>query len=270
MEFEETMSRYFSHKNLSICLLALSLSVFAVGCKKKTPAASNTNTTNPTPAAPPAAIPAPTVRSFSVEPTSITAGQSATLRWAVEGADTVSLSAGIGSVQASGSRSVSPGSTITYRLTAVNRGGTTERSVTLNVAAAPPPDRPAPTVSSTKSFSESVNQMLKTVYFDYDKSDIRDDSRGTLNSNAEAIKQLFSTFPNSILTVEGHCDERGTAEYNLGLGDRRSSSVKEYLVNLGVPGDRLKVISYGNERKACLDDNDPCHAKNRRAQFSAN
>jgi peptidoglycan-associated lipoprotein len=258
-----------SRKSLGTCLLTLSLSLLAVGCRKNTPAAGNTTPSNPAP--PPAAtVAAPVVRTFSVEPTSISAGQSATLRWAVEGADTVSISAGIGSVQASGSRSVSPGSTITYRLTAANRGGTTERSVTLNVAAAPPPDRPAPTVSSSKSFGEVVSEMLKTVYFDYDKSDIREDSRGTLNSNAEALKQIFRQFPNNIVTVEGHCDERGTAEYNLGLGDRRSSSVKEYLVNLGVPGDKLKVISYGNERKACLDDTEPCHSKNRRAQFSAN
>jgi peptidoglycan-associated lipoprotein len=258
-----------SRKQLSIALLALSLSLFAVGCKKKAPAA-----TPPPPAPAPAAAvapkPAPAIRSFVVEPSSILAGQSATLSWAVENADSVSISAGIGAVQATGNRSVSPSSTTTYRLTATGPGGTTERSVTLSVSAPPPPPRTAPPAAVTKSLSEMVSSLLTDVYFDYDKSDIRDDGRSLLNKNAEALKQIFAAHSNGIVTIEGHCDERGSAEYNLGLGDRRSSSVKDYLVNLGVPGDKLKVISYGNEKPTCSEANESCYQKNRRAHFSAN
>lgn len=258
-----------SRKQLSVALLALSLSLFAVGCKKKAPVAPPTPTA-PAPAPPPpVAKPAPSISSFMVEPSSITAGQSATLTWAVENADSVSI-AGIGTVQSSGSRSVSPASTTTYRLTATGPGGTTERSVTLSVSAAPPPPRNDSPRDVTKSLSEMVISLLEDVYFDYDKSDVRDDTRTILTKDAEALKQIFAAHPNGIVTIEGHCDERGSAEYNLGLGDRRSTSVKDYLVNLGLPADKLKVISYGNEKPACSEANESCYQKNRRAHFSAN
>ena len=259
-----------SRKQLSVALLALSLSLFAVGCKKKAPV-----TTPPPPpptAAPPvAAKPAPVFRTFTVEPTSITAGQSATLTWAVENADSVTITAGIGSVPSSGNRSVSPTSTTTYRLNATGPGGPVERSVTLTVSAAPPPPRAEAAPSrATATLTEMLGSMISDLYFDYDKSDLREDGRAALNKNAEALKQIFAAHPAGIVTVEGHCDERGSAEYNLGLGDRRSSSVKDYLVNLGVPGDKLKVISYGNEKPACSEANEGCYQKNRRAHFSAN
>lgn len=258
-----------SNRKLGIALLALSLSFFAVGCKKPTPIAKTTPTA-PTPAPPPPEVkPAPAVRFFSVEPSSITAGQSATIRWAVEPGATVTIT-GMGTLPAEGSRSVSPTSTTTYRLSAVGPGGTTERSVTLNVSPAPPPDRPAPPSRVPVSISEMVSSMLSDLYFDYDQSDVREDSKAVLNKNAEALKSIFVAYPNGIVTIEGHCDERGSAEYNLGLGDRRSSSTKEYLVNLGVPADKLKVISYGKEKPACSDSNESCFQKNRRAHFSAN
>jgi peptidoglycan-associated lipoprotein len=257
-----------SRKNLSVALLALSLSVFAVGCKKKAPAVTPPPTPPP-PVAAPVVKPAPAIRSFSVEPTSITAGQSATLAWAVENADSISIS-GIGTVQSSGNRSVSPASTTTYRLTATGPGGTTERSVTLSVSAPPPPPRVEAPRAVTKSLSEMVSSLLEDVYFDYDKSDVREDTRSILTKDAEALKQIFAAHPNGIVTIEGHCDERGSAEYNLGLGDRRSTSTKDYLVNLGVPADKLKVISYGNEKPTCSEANETCYQKNRRAHFSAN
>lgn len=256
-----------SRKKLSIALLAVSISLFSVGCKKPTPVASTPPP--PTPTAPPPPKPSASVRSFTVEPSSITAGQSATLRWAVENADSVSIS-GLGTVQASGSRSVNPTSTTTYDLTATGAGGGANRSVTLTVRPAPPAERPVETPRATQSFAEMVNSMLSDVYFDYDKSEVRDDARTMLNKNAEALKSIFAAHGSGILTVEGHCDERGSAEYNLGLGDRRSTSVKEYLVNLGLPGDKIKVISYGNEKPSCTEANESCYQKNRRAHFSAN
>lgn len=261
------MSLELSRKQLSVALLALSLSLFAAGCKKKVPAPPPPPP--PPPAAAPAPKPAPVIRSFTVEPGSITAGQSATLAWAVENADSVSIS-GVGTVQSTGNRSVSPASTTTYRLTASGAGGTTERSVTLSVSAPPPPPRQEAPRPVVKSLSEMVSSMLSDVYFDYDKSDVREDGRAVLNRNAEALKQIFAAHPNGIVTIEGHCDERGSAEYNLGLGDRRSTTTKDYLVNLGVPADKLKVISYGNEKPTCSESNEACWQKNRRAHFSAN
>jgi len=82
------------------------------------------------------------------------------------------------------------------------------------------------------------------------------------------LKAILSDFPGATIMVEGHCDERGSAEYNLGLGDRRASSAKEFLVSLGLPGDRLKTISYGKERPQCTEADETCYQKNRRVHFS--
>jgi peptidoglycan-associated lipoprotein len=109
---------------------------------------------------------------------------------------------------------------------------------------------------------------VQDAYFDYDKSDVRGDARDTLTKNAAAIKSILADFPNASIVVEGHCDERGSAEYNLGLGDRRASAAKDFLVQLGVPADRLKTISYGKERPQCTEADESCYQRNRRAHFS--
>jgi peptidoglycan-associated lipoprotein len=256
-----------SPKKFRIALLAVSLSFLAFSCKKPTPVQTQTPPP-PQPPPPPAPVPAAVVRSFTVEPTTITAGQSATLTWAVENADSVTIS-GLGTVQGSGSRNVSPQTTTTYSLAAAGRGGNANRSVTLTVRPVPPPP-PPPERTVEVTLEEMVRNSLSDAYFDYDKSEVRDDARSVLNRNGEALKSIFAKFPNAIITIEGHCDERGSAEYNLGLGDRRSTAAKEYLINLGVPGDKLKVISYGNEKPQCSDANEGCWQKNRRAHFSAN
>jgi peptidoglycan-associated lipoprotein len=109
---------------------------------------------------------------------------------------------------------------------------------------------------------------VQDAFFDYDKSDINGDARDALTRDAAALKALLSEFPNAVIMIEGHCDERGSAEYNLGLGDRRASSAKEFLVQLGVPADRIKPISYGKERPQCTDATEACYQKNRRVHFA--
>jgi peptidoglycan-associated lipoprotein len=113
-----------------------------------------------------------------------------------------------------------------------------------------------------------VTTELQDAYFDYDKTDVRSDAQATLTQDAAALKSILAAFPSATLTLEGHCDERGSAEYNLGLGDRRSTSAKDFLVQLGVPGDRLKTISYGKERPVCTEHDESCWQKNRRVHFS--
>jgi len=108
---------------------------------------------------------------------------------------------------------------------------------------------------------------VQDAYFDYDKSDIREDARAALTRNATALKTLLSDYAGQSVLIEGHCDERGSAEDNLGLGDRRGSSAREFLVQLGVPADRLKTVSYGKERPQCTESTEDCWQKNRRVHF---
>ncbi len=240
--------------------------LFAAGCKKKAPA--------PAPAPPPKVVtppppPAkPVISTFSAEPSTIERGQSATLRWSVENATDVSIDQGLGMVQPSGTRQVFPSNTTTYTLTAKGPGGTATSSATVNVTAPPPPP-PAPPPPPKKSLSERLMTEVQDAYFDYDKSDVREDARATLTRNADAMKAILGDFRGQTISVEGHCDERGSAEYNLGLGDRRATSAKEFLVQLGVPADQLRTISYGKERPQCTESNEDCWQKNRRAHFSA-
>jgi peptidoglycan-associated lipoprotein len=104
--------------------------------------------------------------------------------------------------------------------------------------------------------------LLGDVYFDYDKADIRDSERATLSKNADTLKR----FDFLRVTVEGHCDERGTVEYNLALGERRAKATFDYLVSLGVPAERLKTVSYGKEVPVCTESNEACWQRNRRAK----
>lgn len=105
---------------------------------------------------------------------------------------------------------------------------------------------------------------LKPVYFDFDSSAVRADQISVLQSNAALLKQA----PNAYIQVAGHCDERGTQEYNLALGERRALAVREYLVKLGISGDRIVTISYGEESPAQMGSNEAAWAMNRRAEFN--
>jgi len=245
------------------------LALFAAGCKKKTPPPAPPPPPPPAPTeakAPPPA--APTINQFTAEPSTIERGQSATLRWSVTDASEISIDQNIGTVQANGSRTVFPSNGTTYTLTARSGGGTRTASATVNVTvppAPPPPPPPAPKVDLNTRLANDVQD----AFFDYDKSDIREDARAALTRDADALKAIFADFPTAIIVVEGHCDERGSAGYNLGLGDRRAQSAKDFLVQLGVSGDKLRTISYGKERPVCTESNESCWQKNRRAHFAA-
>lgn len=118
----------------------------------------------------------------------------------------------------------------------------------------PPAPPPQPEIMETDFF---------TVYFDFDKYNIRGDQKASLDKNATILREN----PDLFIKLEGHCDERGTVEYNLALGDKRAVSVKDYLVNLGINANRIEVISYGKERPVDPGHNEAAWAKNRRAEF---
>lgn len=131
------------------------------------------------------------------------------------------------------------------------------------VEAKPVEAKPVETVKAPEKPAE-VALKLETVYFDFDKSDLRQDTRDVLSKNAEAILKAMA---GAKIQIEGHCDERGSAEYNLALGERRAQSVQKYLTTLGVKGDNLSIISYGKEKPAVMGSDEAAWAKNRRAEF---
>lgn len=134
-----------------------------------------------------------------------------------------------------------------------------------------PPESPAPAVSLTeeeifarKTLDElNAERPLADVFFDFDQWNVRDDARPALQKNAEWLRRWSSTRA----TIEGHCDSRGTSEYNLALGDRRAEAARNYLVSLGISPERLLVVSRGEETPFCENDTEQCWQENRRAHF---
>jgi peptidoglycan-associated lipoprotein len=257
-------SRLHAFKAGMLLLMSV-LVLFAAGCKKKVPPPPPPPAPAPAVSTPPPAA-APVIASFTAEPSTVEAGQSSTLRWSITGATDMTIDQGVGAVQSNGQRQVFPRASTSYTLTARGPGGMDSRSVTVQVASAPPP--PPPPVAPRLSSADLLQQQAQDAFFDFDMSEIRGDGRDALTKDAALLKQIFQQDPNFSVVVEGHCDERGSAEYNLALGDRRATAAKDFLVQLGVPADRLKTISYGKERPQCTEATEDCWQKNRRAHLA--
>jgi peptidoglycan-associated lipoprotein len=254
-----------TNQKVMVWSIGILLLTCAAGCRKKTPVAGAPPAPAPTvPAAPRPT--APTISEFTAEPSHIERGQSALLRWQVKDATEVEINHEIGAVSTSGRRQIAPADSTTYTLTAKGPGGTASGETTLNVTLAPPAP-PAPPHPATLSLSERLRKEVQDAYFDFDRSYLRKDAVTALTQDAAALKSIMTDFPATTIVIEGHCDERGSAEYNIGLGDRRASSAKDFLTELGVSGDRLITISYGKERPQCTESNESCWQKNRRVHF---
>ncbi|MGD8970233.1 MAG: peptidoglycan-associated lipoprotein Pal [Desulfobacterales bacterium] len=133
-------------------------------------------------------------------------------------------------------------------------------------APAPPPPPPVED-EAAKAFDMAKSEFLReNIYFAFDKSILDDMAQATLKNKAEFLK----TYPDVYTTIEGHCDERGTPEYNLALGERRAESAKSFLVDLGIEAYRISTVSYGEERPVCTEQTEDCWAKNRRDNFIIN
>ncbi|HXZ81877.1 MAG TPA: peptidoglycan-associated lipoprotein Pal [Terriglobales bacterium] len=232
----------------SILLLVMASIVVLGACKKKVA---------PPPPPPPPPPPAPTA-SLTANPNTIQPGQSTNLIWQTQNATNVSID-GIGTVEPSGNSQVTPTTSTTYHLIATGPGGSQDATARVTVTAPPPP--PAPSRSATDE--EMFNQNIKDIFFDYDSYDIRPDQQSAVQADAAFLKQ----HPNITFTVEGHCDERGSTEYNLALGDNRAGAVRSALVQAGVPADRIHTISYGKEKPFCTESNEQCWQQNRRGHF---
>jgi peptidoglycan-associated lipoprotein len=234
------------------CLLtAFAAAALTVGCGKK-PVVSH----EPPPAAPPAARPTVTLQA---NPTTINKGDATTLSWSSTNATQLTISPEVGAVAPEGSTKVTPSESTTYTVTASGPGGTADSTVRVTVGAAPPPPPPATNATLEEMFMKEVQD----AYFDLDKADIRSDARAALAKTGDFLRN----YPQVKVVVEGHCDERGSTEYNLALGDRRAAAVKQYLVSLGIGADRMSTVSYGKEKPFCTESNEDCWQRNRRGHF---
>jgi peptidoglycan-associated lipoprotein len=229
-------------------VFALSVIMFLGACHKKTA---------PPPPPPPPPPPAAPTASLTANPESVDKGQSTTLTWQTTNATDVSID-GIGAVQPNGSQQVTPSDSTTYTLSAKGTGGTQQATARVTVNA-PPPPAPAPSATEEEMFSQNV----KDVYFAYDKADLGADQQSALQGDVAFLKQ----HPGIHFTIEGHCDERGSTEYNLALGDSRALAVKNALVQAGVSADSVKTISYGKEKPFCTESNEQCWQQNRVGHF---
>lgn len=227
---------------------ALAMMIALAGCKHK-PA--------PTPPVPPAPVaPAPTV-TLNANPDTVQAGQSSTLTWSSTNAQQVQLNGS--TVDNNGSETVSPAQTTTYEVVATgasNQTANASATVTVTPAPAPAPP-PAPAVVP---LSQQFAQNVGDAYFDFNKSDVRADAQETLQQDATWL----NAHPSVDIIIQGHCDDRGSAEYNMGLGDRRANSGRSYLIQLGVAANRIQTVSYGKEQPFCTDNTESCWQSNRR------
>src|SRR5712664_2205535 len=232
-------------------LVMLAAAVFIIGCAKKPVAAP------PPPPPPPPAAARPTV-TLQASPTSINKGDSSTLSWNSTDATQLTIAPEVGAVTAQGTTKVTPSDSTSYTITATGPGGSANATASVTVNAPPPPP-PPPGPSDDELFLKEV----RDAYFDYDKADLRPDARAALSKTADFLKSN----PGIKVTVEGHCDERGSTEYNLGLGVRRADSVKQYIVSLGVSADRVNTTSFGKEKPFCTESNEACWQQNRRGHL---
>jgi peptidoglycan-associated lipoprotein len=208
---------------------------------------------------PPPPPPPTPVATISATPSTVQAGRSAVIKWETQNATDVRIEP-LGTVEVSGSKEVAPAQSVTYHLIAKGPGGTQEMSARVTVVAA----------SAASTMTNNEEQLFASVgrqdvFFDLDTFLIRSDQQETIQHDAEFLKQ----HPDLQIVIEGHCDELGSAEYNLALGESRAREVKSALVQAGVDSSRIDTMSYGKEHPFCADANEDCFKQNRRAHIVA-
>jgi peptidoglycan-associated lipoprotein len=241
-----------SSRKLTLLLGALAVFVFAGGCKKQV-------ATTPPASAPPAPSAAQPTVTLNAAPSTVKSGDTVTLTWTSTDATDADIEPGVGKVALQGSTPVNPTESTTYTITATGPGGSATATARVTISA------PETAPSTGPNLSELFEQNVKDAFFDFNKSDIRGDAREALTKDAEFLR----SYPTLRVTIEGHCDERGSTEYNIGLGERRAQAAKNYLISLGIGADRMDTVSWGKERPFCTEHTEECWQQNRRAHFVA-
>ena len=201
---------------------------------------------------------APTAQ-ITATPTVISAGDQVVLSWRTTNATTVSID-GIGDVPSSGVKTVTPATSTSYHLVAAGSGGTADATARVTVNSPPAVVVPTNALSSEEEFKAHVQD----AFFDYDTYDIRGDAQAVLGRDAS----FLVSHPNVKVVIGGYCDERGSNEYNLALGQNRADAAKNALVTAGIAANRIRVVSYGKEKPFCSESTEECWQQNRRAGFT--
>ena len=229
-------------------LAALASALLLAGCNKKV--------AKVTPPPPPAPAPTAPTATLAATPSVIQQGQPTLLTWQTSNANEITI-AGLGTVPPSGSRSITPSESTTYTLVAKGPGGT--KDVSARVTVNPVIAKATPSPTDEVLFAKNI----KDVFFDYDKSAIRSGEAPTVQNDGAFLSQ----HPGIKALIEGHCDDRGSEEYNIALGASRAESAKQALVQQGVPAGRIRTVSYGKEKPFCTEDNEQCWQQNRVDHF---
>lgn len=238
----------------SLVLVATFAALAAItGCHKKA-SGVNPSALGPAPAA------APPTATITADPLAIDLGQSVVLNWRTENATSATID-GIGEVNLNGTQTVSPSNSTEFHLTAKGDGGSTEATVRVTVRV---PVAPAAPAAADMGSEAAFHQNVPDIFFDYDSYDLRPDASTSVTKAAGYL----NAHPAIKLVIGGYCDDRGSAEYNLALGENRANAARTALVSAGVPASRIRVISYGKEKQFCTEETEACWQQNRRAQFS--
>ncbi|MBW4026886.1 MAG: peptidoglycan-associated lipoprotein Pal [Acidobacteria bacterium] len=240
------------NRKIFVSTLSVVALLTVAGCHKKQAAP-------PPPPPPTVTAPTPTAE-ITVTPNTINAGDSAVLTWKTTGANDVSIE-GMGQVATSGTQNVKPTESTSYHLVARGDGGSTDATARITVNAAPPATS---NLNENNVDDATFHQNVKDVFYDYDSYDITGDGQSTIQQDAAFLK----AHPQLKVVIGGYCDERGSTEYNLALGENRANAAKQGLVNAGVDASQLRTVSYGKEKQFCTEHNESCWQQNRRAQFS--
>jgi peptidoglycan-associated lipoprotein len=222
------------------------------GCHKKQAASAPTGEAPATTAAQPTA-------QITASPTVVSAGDPVQLSWQTTNATQISID-GIGDVPSVGVKTVTPSESTTYHLVARSDAGSADASARVTVNG--PPEVRVP--STNGSEGQDFKARVQDIFFDYDTYDIRPDAQATLSKDADYLV----AHPDIKIVIGGYCDERGSDEYNLALGQNRAQATKSALETAGVAADRIRIISYGKEKPFCTESNEECWQLNRRAGFS--
>ncbi len=239
--------------SLSVSLSLLVALGGIAGCHEKA---------SPPPPPPPAMSAATPTADMTATPSSINPGDSAILTWHTSGATDVSIE-GLGAVATSGTQTVKPTESTNYHLIARGDGGTADATARVAVGTAAAPAA-ASNLNEGDVDDAAFHQNVRDVFFDYDSYEINPASQPVITNDAAYL----NAHSGLKIVLGGYCDDRGSTEYNLALGENRANAAKQALVVAGVSADRIRTVSYGKEKQFCQEHDESCYQQNRRAQFT--